>query len=118
MPRIFTTDTVPSADRYSDVVRLEHAAEASIQLQISNTDTVGVLYVQGSNDNTNWTNVAFTDQTGSTVASVTVSSGTDVDAMWNLSGAGFAYARVFFDYTSGGSSDTMNAVSFTKATTR
>jgi len=117
MPKVLNAVT-PSKDRTSTVMDIRHAAEASVQISITNTNTVGVLYVQGSNDNSTWTNVGFVDSTGSVVTSVAVSSGTDINDIFNLSGAGFAFARIFFDWTSGGASDSLTAVSFHKATTR
>lgn len=79
----------------------------SVQIDLSNTDAVGVLYIQGRlHDDGEWVNLYFKDYANDAWAnSITVSSGTDVNEIKDLFQA-VKQIRVFYDRTSG--SGTMN----------
>jgi hypothetical protein len=107
-----------SADRTSKVVNIAHSSDGSVQIILTNADSVASIYLQGSNDNTNWTNLSFKDAAGSTLSSIPVSSGTDINDVITTAGIGMQYIRVFYDRTSGGASDELTVIEFHKATTR
>ena len=86
----------------------------SCQLVVSNTDAVGTLKLQSSNDGSNWVDIAFQDQTGATQTSISVSSGTDVNQMLSVYPATEGNYRVDYAYTSGGSSNTLSLAALGK----
>lgn len=103
-----------SADVTTEGFILGQKPVLSIQVVISNTDSVGELYVQASNDGTNYINVAFKDNNDTTQSSFSVASATDVNQGFVIYPAAFSYYRLFYDRTSGGSSDTMAAYALGK----
>ncbi len=64
----------------------------SIAVQFTGTDIIGTLTLESRNLSTDaWVTVASSSQ------SITASA----DHIWNVSGAGYRYVRVHWDYTSG-----------------
>lgn len=86
----------------------------SIQCVISNTDAVGTLAIQASNDGSNWVAVPFEDENGAIQTTLTVSSGTDVNHIFRLPEANEAQYRIVYTRTSGGSSNTLSATAVSK----
>jgi len=75
------------------------------QVLLDNTDAVGTLYLQGSNDGENWADLGWYDNTDSWVTSFAVASGTDVNLIIETV-ALTKWVRVFYDRTSGGDGTT------------
>lgn len=89
---------------------MAHRPIASMQIIVSaNTDAVGVIYVQVSNDNTNWHNYVFRDGT----ESITVASGTTYTEFREINSAA-RYLRVFYDSTSATDGGTLTVTAATK----
>lgn len=87
-----------SADITSSVIEIKEARSYCIQTVYSGTPT-GTLKVQGSNDNTNW----------SDVSGLSVSlSGSSGSSLLSDAAPAYAYVRLFYDATSG--SGTLNAI--------
>ena len=79
----------------------------SIQAIIANTDAVGTLAIEGSNDGTNWVTVGFKDETDTAQTTLTVASGTDVNHVFSINDAVLAQYRVVYTRTSGSASNTL-----------
>ncbi len=77
--------------------RIDDFSKISFQIVVVNTDAVGVIYLQESDDGTNYETVTFDDGT----SSITVSSGVAVTEIRHIETYA-KYARFFFDRTSGG----------------
>lgn len=93
----------------SNTVIIERCHVASLQVVMtSGSDTAaGAISVQGSNDNSNWVSLAFTDGT-STVTSVSYDlSAAEVNKLFNLENIGCKYLRVSITATSTGAADTV-----------
>lgn len=74
------------------LINLGHRTHLCVQFESNGGDHVGVLYVQGRiYGATNW----------QTLASYTVSSGSAVDEVLDMSDLGVEEIRLFFDRTSG-----------------
>lgn len=88
----------------------------SFHLFLDNTDSVGTIKIQGSNNPTDDT-LSGLDQSfvenGSEVTSISVTSGNDVNEGVLIPYAGFAAYRVVFTRTSGGASNLLSC--WTKA---
>lgn len=87
------------ADVISDVVLISKKKCIGIQIDVDNTDAVGVINIQQciDIDRTNWVDVTLID--GST--SVAVESGVDLHLLYDLAYLGGRYLRAFYDRTSG-----------------
>jgi hypothetical protein len=93
------------ADIYSDVLDCSQRDLVSLHIHASGAgpgtdDHVGVVYIQVSNDGSNWVNLRFTLD-GAAATSLTVSSETELNALVNLVDVGWRWLRVFYDRTSG-----------------
>ena len=94
-----------AVDTTSAAFDLGNIQTFSVQVDFSGTDLVGTLTLQCSNASTGpWTTVTSSSQ------AVTASA----DHTWNVTGAGYRYVRVFWDYTSG--TGNIGAVLVTKDT--
>jgi hypothetical protein len=90
----------PSADIKSKALWNIPYTESGWHIIMSNTDIVGDIYIQETNDESlaeaNWVNVVFADGT----TKIPVSSGVAINAFRHV--VSFAkHLRVFFDWTSG-----------------
>ncbi len=91
-------------------VNMSYRSVAGIQVEVSaNTDAVGVIYVQVSNDNSGWNNYVFRDGT----SSITVASGTTYSEFREINTSA-RYLRVFFDHTSSSTGGTLTVTANTK----
>lgn len=82
-----------SGDASADVTctsNVDNTTGFSWHVSVSGDTPTGILYLQASNDGTNW----------ETVDSVEVSS--DATQLWNVSGAQYRRSRIFWNVTSGG----------------
>lgn len=93
------------ATRTSTVIRPR--ANCGIMAQVivaGNTDAVGTIKVQGSNDGTNWKDVTFTLPDGSTATTWAITAGLN-DSEPFLFG-GYVNFRIVYTRTSGGAAAT------------
>lgn len=89
---------------------LAHRPLSGLQIIVSaNTDAVGTIYVQVSNDNSNWHNYIFRDGT----ESITVASGTTYSEFREIN-TGARYLRVFWDHTSSSTGGTLTVIANSK----
>lgn len=87
-----------TADRTSEVVDLSNHIIACVDCRWGGGSAPrGTIYVQVSNDNTNW--VTFVS--AGTTYSYAISSGDSGNYSPNLGLIAYKYMRVFYDYTSG-----------------
>jgi len=94
--------TIPAADLYSNWVKTSsQEGFVSFHYNLSNTDYVGTLRVQASNDpdltNLNAVNIELSDGT----TGVAVSSGVDISGFIQATKNKALFYRLFLDYTSG-----------------
>lgn len=97
-------ELVSAANAASDITSvamdLGDLKDCSIQCKFSSATLNGTLYLQASNDNSEFSNISG--------ASQAVVSG--ASHMFNVSAAGYRYLRVFWDATSGTGTMTANAL--------
>lgn len=105
---IMNAVTVNATTR-SDVLNIERAKTVGLDVFIDNTDAVGTLTVEVCNDlnrdTPNWVPVVL----ASGASSVSVTSGTNVNAFYNLQNLGAKYLSVLYTRTSGSGVATMVA---------
>ena len=94
--------TIPAADLYSNWVKTSGTqGYVSFHYNISNTDLVGTLRVQASNDpdltNLSAVNVELSDGT----TGVAITTGDDASGFIQVTRNKALYYRMFIDYTSG-----------------
>jgi len=80
--------------------------QASVQVFLDNVNAVGTLKLQASNvgpahEATRFVDVAVLDENQDPTTSITVSSGTDVSKLFDLSDVGYGWLRLTFTFTSG-----------------
>ena len=106
-------ETGLTAAATSEVIRLNprHTSMGVHCVVANNTDLVGTVEVQLSNDGENWQDATFSDDS----TTITVATGTDSIDLRSVALSGFRFARVTFTHTSSstGGDLTVN-VSFTK----
>ena len=91
-----------SADITSKAVEMEGHTVAGVQIYSSSTgDRAGTIYVQESNDDTNWVNIQLNDDTLTTSTDIPVTASTEVSKLYNLAGLGCRFLRVKFSSSSG-----------------
>ncbi len=84
--------TTAAVDITSAAVDLGDLQTFAVQVDFTGADVVGTLTLQCSNHAVGpWTTVASSSQ------AVTASG----DHTWNVTGAGYRFVRIFWDYTSG-----------------
>lgn len=105
-PNILVSAVDMVADITSSVINILQQDVCSIQINYTSAHTpVGVIYIQGSLDQSNWVNLYF-DVNGSTASSIVVPTDTS-PIIVDIDGTAIPYLRVFYDRTSGGSADAM-----------
>ena len=78
-----------------------------MQIYSSSTgDRAGTIYVQESNDDTNWVAIQLNDDTLTTSTDIPVVASTEVSKLYNLAGLGCRFLRVIFT-TSAGTTGTL-----------
>jgi len=82
-----------AADITSAAMELGDIQSFSISVDITGSNVAGALTLECSNDSAT---TGFT-----TVASSSQAVTNSADHMWSVSGAGYRWVRVFWDYTSG-----------------
>ena len=83
-------------------------SKISLHVLVSNTDAVGTLKVQGSNDKTNWVDVGFMDENGDYQTELAVSSGVDVNHCFDVTDLGMYYVQLYYTSTSGSGTLTLH----------
>ncbi len=101
-------DAQPLNDDWtSDAISLHGRGICGIHIEISNTDLVGTLYIEASNNGTDWVAISWTspdpnDSTQSILnASQSIESGTDVSLLIAADVLPFKELRVRYARTSG-----------------
>jgi hypothetical protein len=79
----------------------------AIQCYIDNTDAVGTISIQGSNDKSNWVDLTWFDENQDPQTEYAVSSGTDVNQLFDLAWLGVHWVRVYWTRTAGGAAQTV-----------
>lgn len=88
---LYPADTSAAADVRSTWYDLGDLTTFAIAVDFTGADLAGTLYLECSNDQTD-----FVVVTGSSQAVTAAAS-----HVWNVQNAGYRYIRVFWDYTSG-----------------
>ena len=103
-----------SADGYSSIIPIGHSNNVSLQLSIDSNTTNGSFTLQGSNDKTHWVTIQITDvSTGTSSSSIPATSGSDLNAIFNLIDLNVGFLRFFWNLT-GSSSQTASLFVTTK----
>jgi hypothetical protein len=90
-----------NADFGSDFVNIGPARSASVQVVLTNSNAAGTLRVQTSNNKSNWVNVPFVDETNTIVDGYSVTSGNNVNHIFDLTDISSSWARLKYESTSG-----------------
>lgn len=86
----------------SDGISLRLQNRCSVHVVITNTNAVGVLSFEVSNNNSDWVNLGYVDATTDSYnAEYSVSSGVNINEMFDFSDLGCRYLRVKYVATSG-----------------
>ena len=76
-------------------------SKVSVHAVISNTNAVGTLGLESSNDGSNWVAVAFEDENGVTQTTLAVASGVDTNHMFIMPAFADNHLRYVYTSTSG-----------------
>jgi hypothetical protein len=95
------TVTDPGADWTTDALICSNVDKMSVHVEITSAGD-GELYVQVSNDNTNWINLSFEDEEGSILSYITKNAGTAMHKMIFINDVCWSLMRFFWDHTTNG----------------